>query len=166
MRSLRRSLVMLAVGLVAGATLAQERAVLGPFASERSRTLVLRLRPGQDLRKELLALVERERLEAAVVLTCVGSLDRVTLRFADRKEGTALAGKLEVVSLVGTLSPRGSHLHLSVSDETGRTIGGHLLEGSSVYTTAEVALVALDDLRFRREKDPETTFDELVIEKR
>ncbi len=102
-----------------------------------------------------------------MVLTCVGSLDRATLRFANHKEGTALEGKhFEIVSLVGTLSTRGSHLHLSVSDETGRTIGGHLVEGSSVYTTAEVALVALDDLRFRREKDPDTTFEELVIERR
>ena len=167
-RLLRRSFapLSLAAGLAIGAALAQERAALGPFASERSRALVLRLRPGQDLRQELLALVERERIEAAVVLTCVGSLERVTLRFADRREGTALEGRKEIVSLVGTLSPRGAHLHLAVSDEEGRTTGGHLLEGSRVYTTAEVALLALDDLRFRRAKDPDTGFEELAVERR
>jgi len=38
------------------------------------RTLAVRLRPGQDLRRELEALVERERVAAAYVLTCVGSV--------------------------------------------------------------------------------------------
>lgn len=142
-------------------------AVVGPVASTKARHLVLRLRPGQDLRKELLRVVEQERLEAAAVVTCVGSLTKVTLRYANQPQGTPLEGHhLEIVSLVGTLSTRGSHLHLSVSDETGRTIGGHLMDGSAVYTTAEVVLVELDDLRFTREKDPVSTYHELAVERR
>lgn len=53
---------------------------------------------------------------------------------------------------------------LSVSDAQGRTFGGHLVDGSSVYTTAEIVLVELDDLRFRRIVDPVTTYKELAIE--
>jgi hypothetical protein len=49
-------------------------------------------------------------------------------------------GKHEIVSLVGTLALDGDHLHIAVSDSTGRTIGGHLMEGSLVYTTAEIAV--------------------------
>lgn len=159
-----------ALALVSAPAPAQDgaaRRVVGPVASTTSRTLVVRLRPGQDLRRELLRVVEQEGLEAAAVVTCVGSLTRATLRFANQPEATALEGQhLEIVSLVGTLSTHGSHLHLSISDEAGRTLGGHLLDGSAVYTTAEVVLLALDDLRFRREPDPETTFRELVIERR
>ena len=47
-----------------------------------------------------------------------------------------------------------------------QTLSGHLLEGSAVYTTAEIVLVALDDLRFTRKPDPVTTYDELSVERR
>ncbi|MGE0709606.1 MAG: PPC domain-containing DNA-binding protein [Planctomycetota bacterium] len=137
----------------------------GPVASKRTRAIALRLRPGQDLLRELQAAVERERLEAAAVVTCVGSLTKVTLRYANQPKGTLIEGHhLEIVSLVGTLSTHGTHLHLSVSDERGNTLGGHLLEGSSVYTTAEIVLLACDDLRFVRELDPVSTYEELAIE--
>lgn len=128
------------------------------------QALALRLHPGQDLRRELTALAEREGLEAAAVVTCVGSLTRVALRYADRSEPTTLEGKFEIVSLVGTLSRHGAHLHLSVSDGEGRTLGGHLLDGSTVYTTAEIVLTVLPGLRFTRAPDPQTGFKELVVE--
>lgn len=174
MRRVRRAPLMrrasLLVALTAGLSLpliAQDPVRVGPVASERTRTLVLRLRPGQDLRRELLAVVEAQGIEAAAVLTCVGSLTKVTLRYANQPEGAPIEGHhLEIVSLVGTISAHGgSHLHLAVSDEAGRTIGGHLLDGSAVYTTAEVVLQVMDDLRFRRERDPISTYNELVIDR-
>jgi predicted DNA-binding protein with PD1-like motif len=67
------------------------------------------------------------------------------------------------VSLVGTLSTNGSHLHLAVSDSTGRTIGGHLLDGCRVYTTAEIVLAELPQLDFRRETDATFGYQELVV---
>ncbi len=138
----------------------------GPFTSSRSHYVALRLVPGQDLKQALLDVVKAEGLEAAAVVSCVGSLSSVTLRFADQKEPTALVGPFEIVSLGGTLGPDGAHLHLSVSDAHGQTFGGHLVDGSSVYTTAEIVLIELDDLRFRRLEDPVTTWKELAIEPR
>lgn len=65
---------------------------------------------------------------------------------------------------MGTLSATGgSHLHLAVADSTGRTLGGHLLAGCRVYTTAEVVLVALPELKFTRETDPAFGYKELVV---
>jgi len=128
--------------------------------------MVVRLRPGDDLKAALDALARREGLEAASVSTCVGSLERVTVRFADRPEGTVLEGRREIVSLVGTLSATGSHLHIAVSDGEGRTLGGHLLDGSRVYTTAEVVLLVFPSLRFEREVDPAYGYRELVVRPR
>jgi predicted DNA-binding protein with PD1-like motif len=51
------------------------------------RTVVVRLRPGQDLRPELLAVAERERIQAGLVLTGVGSLSRARLRLAGAAVG-------------------------------------------------------------------------------
>ena len=64
---------------------------------------------------------------------------------------------------MGTLSPKGVHIHISVSDENGNTIGGHLKNGCIVNTTAEVCLLVFDNIKFDREFDETTGYDELVI---
>jgi predicted DNA-binding protein with PD1-like motif len=130
------------------------------------RAIAARLRPGQDLRRELLGLAERERVDAGWVLTCVGSLSRVTLRPAGTERRISRDGMFEIVSLVGTLSRGGGHLHLSASDEEGSTVGGHLVDGCVVRTTAEVVLGADERLAFDRRHDPETGYDELVVGER
>ncbi len=126
-------------------------------------TFAFRLKPGQDLKRELIAFAHRHALAAPVVLTCVGSLTRVSLRFAGATESRVLAGKFEIVSLVGCVDPPKGHLHLSVADETGAVVGGHLMDGSEVYTTAEVVLADLPGVRFRRELDPSYGYKELVV---
>lgn len=127
------------------------------------RTYALRLHPGQDLRRELLAFATQHQLRAACVLTGVGSLTTATLRLANQEGPTVYQGHFEMVSLVGTLSVNGSHLHLSVADSTGRTIGGHLLDGSLVYTTVELVIGELPALDFRRETDATFGYKELVV---
>ena len=124
----------------------------------------LRLPPGADLRDELVAFVAAHHLEAGAVLTCVGSLTDVSLRLANQESATHYHGHFEIVSLVGTLSASGgAHLHLSVADSTGRTLGGHLLAGCRVYTTAEIVLGALPGLVFTRETDATFGYKELVV---
>ncbi|WP_206603027.1 PPC domain-containing DNA-binding protein [Leptolyngbya ohadii] len=124
----------------------------------------LRLKPGEDLRRSLERFVKDHSLEAACVVTCVGSLRRVVLRLANQSEGTVYEGHFEIVSLVGVMSCHGSHYHLAIGDRTGQTFGGHLLEGCTIYTTAEIVIGILSDLRFRREFDPESGYRELAIE--
>ena len=127
------------------------------------RAHAFRLTPGQDLRQELLAFARRAGLRAAAVLTCVGSLTTVALRYANRSELSVQTGHFEIVSLVGTLGRDGGHLHLCAADGDGVAFGGHLLDGCLVYTTAEVVVAELTDVEFRREPDPATGFRELVV---
>jgi predicted DNA-binding protein with PD1-like motif len=130
------------------------------------RTFAVRLLPGQDLKGELIALTEREGIQAGWVLTCVGSLSRAVLRLAGGGEHATREEPLEIVSLVGTLSTSGSHLHLSVADARGGTFGGHLADGCAVRTTAEVVVASDTRMRFTREHDPGTGYDELVVHDR
>jgi uncharacterized protein len=125
------------------------------------KTYAFRLRPGQDLRSSLEIFAHENNILAGFILTCVGSLRVAALRMANQPATTLLEGKFEIVSLVGTLGPDGPHLHISISDSTGRTLGGHLQEGSLIYTTAEVVLGDLEELVFKRPIDPQTTYDEL-----
>jgi predicted DNA-binding protein with PD1-like motif len=90
-------------------------------------------------------------------------LDGATLRFADQSNTAHFDGKFEIVSLVGTLSPDGVHLHLSLSDSTGKTIGSHLVEGCRIYTTAEIVIGEAQGLDFGREADLGTGYKELTI---
>jgi predicted DNA-binding protein with PD1-like motif len=72
-------------------------------------------------------------------------------------------GHFEIVSLVGTVGMTGSHLHLSISDGHGRMLGGHLLDGCLVYTTAEIVMASFPNLVFRREMCENSGYPELVI---
>lgn len=131
--------------------------------SSSLRTYALRLTPGQDVRRQLQAFVEARQIKAATIITGVGSLTTARLRLANQEGPTEYRGHFEVVSLVGTLSVNGSHLHLAVADSTGRTLGGHLVDGNLVYTTMEVVIGVLEDLDFRRETDLVSTYKELVV---
>ena len=124
----------------------------------------LRLRPGDDPKAALDALAETRAWEAASVLTCVGSLRKAVLRFANQEEAVTLAGHFEIVSLTGVFSRHGGHCHIAIADGAGRTYGGHLMDGSEIYTTAEIVLAVLDDVRFLRSFDPATGYEELDIQ--
>ncbi|MBS2036129.1 DNA-binding protein [bacterium] len=124
-------------------------------------THVLRLQPGQDLKQSLQAYRAEHNLQAAWISTCVGSLRNLRLRLANRSESSQFDGCFEIVSLTGTLSPDGLHLHLSASDENGVTIGGHLVDGNEIYTTAEIVILEEPELRFQRLPDPATGSSEL-----
>ncbi|MEY2408319.1 MAG: uncharacterized protein QOF48_989 [Verrucomicrobiota bacterium] len=136
-----------------------------PGAS-RMTTLTLRLKPHEDLKGALERVVLDRKIDAACVLTCVASLERAALRYANQSEATVLEGKFEITSLVGTISRNGSHLHAQLADGQGRSMGGHVLEGCRIYTTAEVVLGILTDVSFWREPDPVTGYRELVIRPR
>ncbi len=124
----------------------------------------LRLQPQQDLKAELETFVQSKEIEAACIVTCVGSLTQAVLRFAGQPDGTLLEGKFEIVSLTGVMSRHGSHYHMAIADPTGRTLGGHVMPGCLIYTTAEIIIGILPHLSFRRELDPVTTYRELAIE--
>lgn len=130
------------------------------------RVHVVRLLPGDDLRQGIEEIARTRDIRAGWIETCVGSLTRSNLRYADRQEGTVREGPFEIVSLAGTVSVNGSHLHLAVSDGDGVTVGGHLLEGNLVYTTAELVIGEEPSLELTREEDGTTPWKELQIRER
>ena len=123
----------------------------------------LRLQPGTDLRRTLERRAARPGACAMAVVTCCGSLSSARLRPADATSGIGIDGPLEILSLTGTLSSSGVHLHMAVGDALGEAFGGHVLPGCVIRTTAEIVLLTLPGLRFRRERDPTTGWRELAI---
>ena len=133
------------------------------YATSHGQFAALRLTPGDDLIAGLRRVLRDTGAQAMAVLSCVGSLTAVTIRHANQPAGTPYQGHFEITSLSGTMDPVHQHLHLTISDEDGRTFGGHLLPGSTVYTTAEIVVLFLTDIRFARQHCPQSGFDELVM---
>ena len=125
--------------------------------------LPLRLQPGADLRRSLEAAVCASGETSAFVVSGIGSLSNARLRFAGAESETSLAGMFEIVSLSGTLTQNGAHLHMAIADEHGHVGGGHVCYGNIVRTTAEVLLAQLTEWTLAREQDTNTGFNELVI---
>jgi predicted DNA-binding protein with PD1-like motif len=127
------------------------------------KVVPLRLQPGADLRRALEAWMGEQQDQAACVISAVGSLSLAQLRLAGATEVTAINGELEILSLSGTLSPDGVHLHLAIADSSGSVIGGHLCAGSLVRTTAELVIGLLPEWQFSRKLDLATGYAELQI---
>jgi predicted DNA-binding protein with PD1-like motif len=122
-----------------------------------------RLKPGQDLKREIQQFVKDKNIKAGWISTTVGSLTQYNIRFANQPTGAMDSGHFEIVGLTGTVSTNGSHIHISISDSSGKTIGGHLLDGCIIYTTAEIVLSTSDDFTFERKIDGSTPWEELQV---
>ena len=128
----------------------------------KSRVHVLRLGPGEDVLNSLWRYARVTNLQAASVVSVVGSLTDTNIRYANQENGTVLHGHFEIVSVVGNIDKQkenepnyegNGHVHISISDEQGVTIGGHMLSGNIVYTTAEVTILEAVEGRFERRLD-------------
>ena len=115
-----------------------------------NKTHAFRLKPGNDLKKEIESFVKANSIEAGWISCGVGSLTDYNIRFANQPGGSKDSGHFEIVSLIGTVSVNGSHIHINISDSTGKTLGGHLLYSNLVYTTAEIVIQESDDFIFTR----------------
>lgn len=125
-----------------------------------------RLQPHRDIKEAITTFAKENNIRAGAIVTCVGSLEQYNIRFANQPDGSLQKGSFEIVSLTGTFDSNSSHIHISVSDGKGNTIGGHLMNNNLVYTTAEIVVVELTDLEFTREKDATYGYQELVVKKR
>ena len=104
------------------------------------RTLVLRLNPGDDLRASLDSALAASGSEAAFIVSGIGSLNGASIRLAGAPTPARIEGELEILTLAGSLSPDGSHLHISVSDAEGSSRGLTMPVRDSTSHSAKIAI--------------------------
>ena len=105
--------------------------------------LPLKLAPGSELRLSLEELAQRDGI-SGFVLGVVGNLTKVSFQCPGQAEPTVLEGDLEVITLNGTFSPEGVHLHLSLSDGACQVWGGHLEPGTFVQKGVDLLVGVLE----------------------
>jgi uncharacterized protein len=93
-------------------------------------------------------------------------LSEAKLRYAGESIESTIAGPLEILTVTGSLTPSGAHLHMAVSDATGRVYGGHAAYGNVIRTTAELLVALLPEWSLSRELDAATGYNELVVRRR
>ncbi|WP_028109997.1 PPC domain-containing DNA-binding protein [Ferrimonas futtsuensis] len=125
--------------------------------------IAIRLTKGDDLKKCIQQLVAEHGIQAGSIASCVGCLTHLQVRLAGATEVLMLTESVEIVSVMGTLTPDHQHIHLSVAKRSGDVVGGHLLEGCVIDTTAELIIHQYHNLSFGREPDPHTGFTELTV---
>src|SRR6204780_560062 len=96
---------------------------------DRLRIPVFRLRPGDDLLGGIRAYVNANHIQAAVLLSAVGSLTQASIRYANQPEAHIHRGHFEIVSITGTVEEGGEHAHLSIPTGQRTMLVGHLTKG-------------------------------------
>lgn len=128
------------------------------------KTYTFRLKPGQDLLNSITDFVHAHDIQAGCILSSVGSLTQVVMRLANHESHSTYQGYFEIVSMTGTVAVSGAHLHLAISDGNGVTLGGHLVPGCQIYTTAEIVLASFEDVVYSREMlKNDSGYEELVV---
>ncbi|MDO4973429.1 MAG: DNA-binding protein [Eubacteriales bacterium] len=132
------------------------------------RVVVIRLAPGADLLGGMHAACERYGIHNGVVISAIGSL--ACVRFCDVEalpEKKCGYGYGRVLALDDTIELTGAggvicsdvdgninlHVHISMSDKTGKAYGGHLVEGTRVLMTADIVLGEIEGVSMLREYD-------------
>lgn len=130
------------------------------------KELAFRLEKGADLK----ASIEQKCLElginTAIVLSGVGCVYEAKVRLAKAIDYLESKQDYEIVSLTGTVSNGSCHIHISLSDEKGNVIGGHLEKGCLINTTCELVLGILEEYDSVREFDEKTGYDEIKFIKK
>lgn len=123
----------------------------------------IRLTKGDDLKESIEKYATTKNIKAGCVLSGVGCVDHVKIRLAKAIDFLEVNDDFEIVSITGTISQDGVHIHISLSDDKGNTIGGHLSKGCIINTTCELVILELPNYTFTREMDDSTGYKELVI---
>ena len=127
------------------------------------KTYAVRLRRGADLLQSIEAFCVEHQIRAGVLLSGVGCVTKASIRDAGGVNIVSIDEAMEIVSLMGTVSEKRCHLHVSFAKEDLSVIGGHLVAGCMINTTCELVIGELRDYVYDVEFDEETGYDELII---
>lgn len=137
------------------------------------KVIVAKVKPGSDLLSAFEEIALREGIRAGIVLSCIGSLKKATLRQlevfpkdpppTDKQRLFKVIEKrpLEILSVSGNISRQSDrsvvHAHIVVStvlDKEIVVLGGHLTNGNITYLLVEVAIAELEGMEMTRLPHP------------
>jgi len=130
------------------------------------KELAFRLKESDDLKTEIERHVFEAGYTSGCILSGVGCVKKINIRLAKAVNCLEKEQDYEIISLTGTISKDGSHIHIGLADELGNAIGGHLKVGTIINTTCEIVIGIMEEYEFSRVFDVNTGYDELTIKKK
>jgi predicted DNA-binding protein with PD1-like motif len=118
--------------------------------SEIKRVVVIRVKYDTDLLKGLEEAVKKEKIKNGVFLSGAGSLTSYRVHavsnttFPSTQAYSEAKGPFDLLAVTGYVLNGRIHAHITLVD-TNKAFGGHLHEGTKVFTFAIVTLGILDD---------------------
>ncbi|MBD3191720.1 MAG: DUF296 domain-containing protein [Candidatus Heimdallarchaeota archaeon] len=128
---------------------------------EQQKIHLIKLEKGEDLLKSILKYV-KERSIGSGFLTGIGALATAKIGYFDIEKKRYLENithNVELIACMGNIAINKdnhepiAHVHITVADREGRTLGGHLNEGSIVSVTAEIYLVETRPFVYRKKEE-------------
>lgn len=127
-----------------------------------SKEILTRLRKGEDLVTELTRVCEENDITRGTVQV-IGALEKAELGYYNQQtfeyEAHPVDKNVELLAGMGNISLKDSkvfvHLHLTLSDETGAALGGHAMEGCTIFA-AEAFIREVEGKPLKRVYDEPT----------
>ncbi len=113
------------------------------------RTYIFKISKGKDLLEALTDFCHDNQIKCGII-SGIGSLENATLAYFDqvkkKYEKQVVTKKTEILNIAGNVSIMDNrsniHAHLTLSDDEGNVLGGHLMAGTKVFV-AEVYIQEL-----------------------
>jgi hypothetical protein len=126
------------------------------------RTYIGRLPYGADLLESITKICKEENIRTGKVMA-IGAVQKAMLSFYNQREkryeNMEIDHEMEIVSCIGNVSVLNGqpavHCHITLADNNGRCIGGHLMIGTVVFA-CEVVIDELDGEILNRHHDEQT----------
>lgn len=118
--------------------------------SEIKRVVLVRLKYNTDLLDGLQQAVKNEKIKNAVIVSGVGSVTRYHVHAVSNTTLPAKlayseqAGPMDLIAVNGYVFGGRIHAHITMTDDQ-KAFGGHLHEGTTVFTFAVLTLGVLDE---------------------
>lgn len=126
------------------------------------RICFYRLLEDEDLAEAIKKRAVESEIKAGV-LFLIGTLKKAVLGYYEKGEYKTIEFNepLEIVSCMGNVAVDENeepiiHAHIVVSNADGEAFGGHLMKGSVVGVTAELAIIEVVGVRLKRAFDERT----------
>ncbi len=119
-------------------------------SSEIKRVVIVRLKYDADLLDGLQQAVKDEKIKNAVILSGIGSVKSYHVHAVSnttlpaKLAYTQHEGPMDLIAVNGYVLGGRIHAHITMTDDQ-KAFGGHLHEGTKVFTFAIVTLGILDD---------------------
>ena len=116
----------------------------------------VRLDRGDLLLESLLEIIKKYDIQDGALLTAVGSLQECTfhgvMSLAEKPEQkfTTKKGPMEILNINGIIAGGEPHFHMTLSDPSGPSFGGHLEKGCKVLYRAELTIAKFSGAKVAR----------------